>query len=191
MKGVISLNKITLLIALAILIILLITGCSPKPPKEPPELKITIGDKKINYVVAKNKWNGSMFDREDTFHTLMKENSVDDIPYIEIGEKAAVSFVSNPPDEFKVSDVLICENGDEMYSYKEIINVPVKYKNGKYYFVINKHLASALSSYYVEDKIDIRGFRMIASWGKNECEYAFVIKTGDFKRNIISNIGRD
>jgi hypothetical protein len=23
----------------------------------------------------------------------------------------------------------------------------------------------------------LRGFRMIASWGQNECEYAFIIKT--------------
>lgn len=173
------------IITLAVFILLMLnlpTGCSPKSPKEPPKITITIGDKQIDYIVAKNEWNGAIYDREDTFHTLMKmkENSADDIPYVGIGEFAAISFESNPPNEFVVSDVLIHENGDEIYSYKEIIDVPVEYKNGKYYFEIRKHLASALSSYYVENKIDIRGFRMVASWGQNECEYAFVIKTDGF-----------
>jgi hypothetical protein len=36
---------------------------------------------------------------------------------------------------------------------------------------------SGLSSYYVEGKTDIRGFRMIATGGENECEYAFIITT--------------
>lgn len=30
---------------------------------------------------------------------------------------------------------------------------------------------------YVKNKTDIRGIRMIASWGENKCEYAFIIKT--------------
>ena len=38
-------------------------------------------------------------------------------------------------------------------------------------------MASGLSSYYVEGKTDLRGFRMIATWGENECEYAFIIRT--------------
>ncbi len=72
---------------------------------------------------------------------------------------------------------MIDENGRQIYTDKEIVNIPVQLINGKCSFEIEKHFASSLSSYYEPEKKDIRGFRMIASWGENECEYAFIIKT--------------
>ena len=69
------------------------------------------------------------------------------------------------------------ENGRQIYTDKEIINIPVELNNGKCSFAIEKHLASFLSSQYEPEKKDIRGFRMIATWGENECEYACIIQT--------------
>jgi hypothetical protein len=143
--------------------------------QEPPDMSIIIGDKEIEYLSAKNKWNGNVYDREDTFITILKEQK--DIPAFEIGSIVDITFESNPPDEFTVSDILIDEKGRQIYTYKEIIDIPVKLNNGKCSFKIEKHPASLLSSQYEPNKKDIRGFRMIASWGENECEYAFVIKT--------------
>jgi hypothetical protein len=74
-------------------------------------------------------------------------------------------------------DHLIDEKGNNIYADKVTINIPLDLKNGKGTFEIKKHMAAALSSYYVEGKINIRGFRMIATWGENECEYAFIIRT--------------
>lgn len=68
----------------------------------------------------------------------------------------------------------------KIYSNREIINIPVELKGDKCSFEIKKHFASALSSFYVENKIDIRGFRINASWGENECEYAFIIRARGF-----------
>lgn len=154
-------------------------GCTAKPtqgtPGEPPELIITIGEKQLDYVVGKNIWNGSIYDREDTFQTILKNKS--EISYIEIGSTSKISFKSNPPSKVIMWDHLIDEKGNNIYSDKVTINIPLDLKNGKGSFEIKKHMASALSSYYVEGKIDIRGFRMIATWGENECEYAFIIKT--------------
>ncbi len=144
--------------------------------KEPPEMLIHIGDMKIEYVVAKNKWNGQQYDREDTFVTILKEQK--DIPVIDIGSFAEITFEGEMPDEFTVSDIIIDETGRPIYTDKEIKEIQVVLHGDKYYtFEIQKHFASYLSSYYEQDKKDIRGFRMIASWGDNEYEYAFVIKT--------------
>lgn len=156
---------------------ILISGCtSPKSPQEPPKVTITIGEKEVEYVMAKNKWNNSIYDREDTFQTILKKGSKVETPYIEIGKTVVISFENYPPDQFTISDILIDESGNQMYSNKEVVNIPVILKDGKCSFEIKKHFASALSSYHVENKIDVRGFRMIASWGENECEYAFIIK---------------
>ena len=67
-----------------------------------------------------------------------------------------------------------------MYSDKLSEDIPVELKDGKYSFEIKKNMASALSSTYVENKTDIRGFRVIASWGQNECENAFIMRTDAF-----------
>jgi len=159
---------------------LIIVYTSKKISKDPPELEITIGDKKIEYITSKNQWDGTIYDRSCALKTIMKEDSNIETPYIEIGKTAMISFKNNPPSKFTISDILIDENGKQMYSDKVIINIPVELKDGKCSFEIKKHFASALSSVYVENKIDYRGFKMIASWGENECEYAFIIRTDGF-----------
>lgn len=174
-------KKLIVTITLVLLMGSLIIGCSTlKPPQEPPKLTITIGDKKLDYVVGKNQWNGSIYDREGAFQTILKKGSKIEIPYIEIGNTAIISFANNPPEKFTIEDILIDDNGKQRYSDKERINIPVELKYGKCSFEINKNLASGFNLYYIEGKTDIRGFRMIATWGENECEYAFIIRTDSF-----------
>lgn len=166
---------IMLLLTSMLIFALILAGCSINSMQEPPEISINIGDKEIEYVSAKNKWNGSIYDREDTFVTILKKQK--EIPVFENGSVAEITFKNNPPDKFTVMDMLINEDGNQIYTDKEIKNIPIESNNGKYSFEIDYHFASALSSFYEPGKTDIRGFRMIASWGENECEYAFVIKT--------------
>ena len=161
------------------------TGCtspeSPlKSPQEPPKLIITIGDKEIEYVVAKNKWNNSIYNREGAFQTILKKDSKIELPYVELGKIADISFKTFPPTTLTISDILIGADGIPIYSDKEVTKIPVKLKDGKCSFEVKKHIASALSSYYVEGKTVLRGFSMIATWGENECEYAFIIRTDSF-----------
>ncbi len=175
-EGVVFIKRLILIFTLSVLLIGVMSGCSSSGNmQEPPELSISVGDKQLDYVAAKNKWNGSIYDREDTFISIVKEQN--EIPVFENGSIVEISFKSNPPDKFTVSDILIDENGRQIYTDKEIKNIPVELNNSKCSFEITPHFASALSSYYEPNKKEIRGFRMIASWGENECEYAFIIKT--------------
>ncbi|MBC8586876.1 hypothetical protein [Paratissierella segnis] len=176
--------KKSIIIFMAIIISL--TGCkSQGATNEPPEVSINIGGKQIQYAVEKNKWNGSVYDKEDIFKTILKKGI--DIPSIEIGETTEIEFKNNPPEQLEIYDILLDDTGSQIYGDEMIINIPVELKDGKASFEINTHMASYLSSLYVEDKKDIRGFKMIASWGDNECEYGFIIKTGkEIDRSEIS-----
>lgn len=173
-----------------------------KSYKEPPELSISIDGKEVQYIIAKNQWNGEKYDREDTFKTIMMEGSGIEIPSIEIGKNVVISFNSNPPDKFNVSDVLINEKGEQVYSDKEVNNIPIEIKDSNCSFEIEQYFAYALSSTYEENKTDIRGYRMVATWGNNECEYAFIIKTfkpkgaisnhvQEEEENLIIKVGRE
>lgn len=172
----IFIKKLIFTFILSILLTASMPGCSSTGNvKEPPEISISAGDKSLDYVVAKNKWDGSIYDREDTFISILKEQK--EIPVFENNSVVEISFKSKLPDKFTVADILIDENGKQLYTDKEIKNVQAELKDGKYYFAIEPHFASSLSSYYDPEKKEIRGFRMTASWGGNECEYAFLIKT--------------
>jgi hypothetical protein len=129
-------------------------------------------------VTGKNKWDGKVYDREDTFKTIIKQKI--DIKYIETGKTAEINFGKFPPDSIKVYDILLDDEGNNMYTEREIIEIPVELNDGKYSFKIENHIATALSSNsddYQEGKKWNRGFRIIAAWGENECEFAFIIKT--------------
>lgn len=158
-----------------LLLTMVFMGCSPNSAKEPPEISINIGDKEIEYVTAKNKWGGIIYDREDTFVRILKDNK--DIPIFENDSIVNLTFKGNQPDKFTISDIIINENGRPLYTDKEIKNITAELNDDKYIFKIEEHFASMLSSYHEPNKKDIRGFRIIATWGANECEYAFVIKT--------------
>ena len=150
---------------LKVTIILITTVCifmigyfyfSFKSPQEPPEVTIIIGDEQLDYVIGKNQWNGAKYDREDTFKTIMKNNSASELPYITIGSTAIIKFTESLPGKVRIYDILLDESGEQIYSEKEIINIPVQLKKGKTSFEVKKHLASFLSSYYDKDKTHIR-----------------------------------
>lgn len=173
-------KRLNYIFILIVVISTLISGCSSSEvPNEPPEISITIGDNDIEYIIGKNKWDNAIYDREDTFHTMLKGESVIEIPFIEIGETAKIDFMNYTPDDLILYDILINENGEQIYTDREVTTVPIEMNNGVGSFEIKKHMASYLSSTYVEGKTDIRGFRIIATWGKNECEYGFIIRTGN------------
>lgn len=160
----------------AVVLIVLVNGCtSARSVKEPTPITVTVAGKEVATITEKNKWNGGVIDRADTFQTLMKNKTA--IPDVEIGSTAEIAFNGTMPDHFTVTDILIDEAGNRIYNEKVDSSVPVTAGNQKYTFQITKNWASLLSSQYVEGKKDLRGYRMIASWGANECEYAFIIKT--------------
>lgn len=66
--------------------------------------------------------------------------------------------------------------GDKKYP-TPVINIPFELKDSKYTFEIKKNIEVELDSFYEKGMTYFRGFRIIASWGRNECEYGFVIKT--------------
>ena len=80
-----------------------------------PKIEVTVNGKMIDYVVVLIAWDGAKYNCEDTFKTLLKEGSGFEIPYIEIGKTAVISFKSYPPSKITISDVLIDKNGNHVF----------------------------------------------------------------------------
>jgi hypothetical protein len=65
------------------------------------------------------------------------------------------------------------------YTLREDITTPITFSNRKGTFELDMHPAVFLSSNsedYLPGKT-MRGFKLTCSWGDNQCEYGFIIRT--------------
>ncbi|MEK4509024.1 hypothetical protein [Paenibacillus sp. FSL K6-2524] len=170
--------KNLVLSSLLVVFITLLSGCNNKL-EEPPEIVITTGDTEIEYVVGLNQWNGAKYDREGTFQTIMREKSASELPYIKKNAEFHIEFKGAAPDSIEMLDYVLDASGDIKYTEKEIKVVPFELENKKGSFVLDTNLATGLSSNSAdyEPGASIRGFQLNCTWGENESEYAFIIRS--------------
>lgn len=170
------------MIALFIITLIGVTGCTDTKVENINNLTVTVGKDNIKCINLEDVDVKDSFldNKKDIFKFAFKENTLSGIKYIKNDEKVYLDFGSNPPDKLFIKDSLLNSNGEYLYSDKETITVPFTNESNKFYFIVKKHPASGLSSIYMENKIDFRGLKIKASWGKNEYVYVFVIKTDTF-----------
>lgn len=172
-----------LLVFILVLTVGLIISCSieteSKDPNEPPKILISSNNIDIPYIIGKNIWNGSIYDRIDNFQAIMKDTTEEKLMYIPIGQEIQIEFEDFIPESVELIDDIIDNSGNVMFinSGKAIsINID----NGKGSFNLDEHYATLFSSNSntFENGV-LRGFRLTCKWGENECEYSFVIKTSE------------
>lgn len=152
---------------------LTVSGCSNSENSE--YMKVMIGNDNISYVMINKLQQDSSKPYKDTFKFAFKDGAEKNIKYINIGDKVVLDFGNSLPDKVTVKDIVLSSSGEELYTDKEVVNVPLTKDNGKYNFAVEKNIISGLSS--VMHKTVFRGFLIAVYKGKSENEYAFVIET--------------
>lgn len=146
-------------------------------PEEPPELRVTVNSFEIMDVMGKNTWNNAKYDREDMFKVFASGN--EELLYVPLGERIVMEFPGRTPDAVKLEDYVLDKDGNITYTDGKINVVDIQMLGNKVEFDLIKNNAvylSSISSDY-EAGESIRGFRLTCSWGKDECEYAFMLRT--------------
>ena len=162
-------------------ILAVFAGCSGgvfgwQTPKEPPEISIKAGEVSLPWVVGLNQWDGAIYDREDTFKDFFNKNN--EIIELGIGTGITMDFKGYKPDEVRVEEYILKNNGEQLMEGSETKAVEgITFKGDKMIFVLEEN--SKIPSEAVVNGYIIRGFRITCTWGVNECEYAFVIKVKD------------
>ncbi|OPZ85509.1 MAG: hypothetical protein BWY74_03892 [Firmicutes bacterium ADurb.Bin419] len=150
-------------------------------PKDPPPINISIGGQNLDYIVQTTQWNGTENKNDNAYGEIMRRNY--SIPTFTINDKGIksvrVDFGDCIPDSIKVSDSMLDNNGNNRYTDKEIMDRAVKIiDNSRVEFQLEQHIAYYLSSNMEDYKKDwYRLFKITCVWGKNECEYSFLINT--------------
>lgn len=166
--------KQMLMIILLMISLIGVSGCAES---NIGDLKIRAGKEEIKSTTFSNsKSDSSANTAESEFEFAFEQNAVKDIKYLKKGEIITLDFGNSEPDTISVKDSVLNKSGAYQFSYRETIEVPLSKEEGKYSFTVDKHWASALSSFYEENKKDYRGFSITASWGQKEYSYAFVIQ---------------
>lgn len=145
---------------------------------EPPAIKVACGGVEIPCRMGLLQWNGSAYDRKDTFIELM-ESGVE-FPYLPLGAQIDLAFAGGAPDSALLRDCLLNADGTEKYLVDELPEPAVlSFEQGAASFALQPNWMSALSSNLADyaPGATLRGFRLICNWGVNQCEYAFIVRT--------------
>jgi hypothetical protein len=155
--------------------------------QEPPEIKITIGDKKLVYDTIKINWNGEESREKFSFGSIMANKEtipVFDNPgnMLEFKDTILLDFGDIIPDSIEVKDYLLMDDGGLKYNEKIAQDRAVRIEDdGTFTFGLYQHMALSLSSSMLAyEKPSYRGFRVICTFGDKVCEYIFVLGLGPF-----------
>lgn len=176
-KGMILINRCKKIISSMLLGSLLVafTGCDGNPKSS---VTILGGKENIKFATLNSDQKASLSGQTASpFSFAFEKENPSDIPYLKNGEEISIDFGANPPDTLSISDGLLDDNGDYLYTSKEITDVPYVTKKGVYSFNLDTHIASYLSSHYEQDKKELRGFIINATWEKQEKKYAFAVQS--------------
>lgn len=141
-----------------------------KTPIEPPEITVvcdTNPDVHLNVIVQKNRWGNSIYDRASFYQALIKSDSaMTNLARPKEGSKFTIDFGEYTPDKVRVQMEYITDSviASELPTY----DIEVTY-DGTYYTFIQPKM--------IETDINTSGrfYAITASWGKDECEYAFAV----------------
>ncbi|MCK5130479.1 MAG: hypothetical protein KAQ68_11540, partial [Clostridiales bacterium] len=118
------------------------------------------------------------YDEDEVFQSLLSEYTIEEIPYIKLGETINIRF-DEVPDNYEIWDYIIDTKGKLKYPAKLRQEIIVEMKEEIATFKLDVNMASLLSSYYDPNSqgATVRGFKIICTYGEGVIKYAFVLRT--------------
>lgn len=164
-----------ILLPALLLFALLLSACGSSGG--PPDIRVRAGEGELTWVMGLNRWDGSVIDRMDNYDLYMSRNK--ELTRLELGTEITVEFQGKAPDSVTLRDELLNSDGSRKYDERVSKVLELAVVDGGVSFSLEPHFAVFLSSSLedYEPGAVIRGLKLTCSWGENECEYAFAIRT--------------
>jgi len=156
---------IWLLLVMAILLFFLLRYASGTLfAKEPPTITISGGGQELSWVVAKNQWNGSVYDREPTFVCYERAGLLPS--QLERDASITVTMGGSIPDKVTLREYSLAPSEASAFGSIQHLSDIIFYFNGK----------SGSFTLPQSDTSPLRGYLLTCTWGQNTCEYGFVVQ---------------
>jgi len=147
--------------------------------EKPPKIRITAGNKEIDYAYEIKKWHGENNEEENSFSSIMKNDSEFEILNIKLGTVIKIRFSRAIPDTYELKDYILNEKGDVKFSEQTVQTIPMNLNSKTGSFVLKENWAASLSSDSDDYKPGavLRGFKLTCEWNENKYIYMFMVKT--------------
>lgn len=116
-------------------------------------------------------------DIKEIFKDSFKREDLNNSEFVDLGRKVYLDFGVNKPDKVVVHDSILSPDGKFMFNDQATSVFTCGRDEDGFYFVVEKHPASALSSVIEIGGKDMRGHIIRASWGDKDVIFGFVINT--------------
>ena len=187
-------------ILLGILLLLPSNTHNPDLYTSPPEVVITVNGQVVDYMCGINEWNGIMVDRIPTVRSLINNKPDREIPYIPLGGNITIAFKGDPPLTFMLYD-WIADVWRDPKSGASGINsryTQTEFKDG----IVSFEFAPHPGCFPVSNPENqwngnvYRAFLLVCAWddefwGRQECDYGFIVKTGVGEKSPADRIDLD
>ncbi len=172
-------RKQKLIIVSFLLVCAMVAMSACSAASELPEIKITSGDIKIPNTVVEKHGLCSIFDRAETFMSIMKNTELAELPYIKLGEEITIEVLGDTPDVVMLTGYILKSDGSLKYASEVNQEVDIEFSGNKGSFVLDVDMAYSLVSQaeHHNDGNVISGFCLGCTWGDNYFEYDFIIRT--------------
>lgn len=149
------------------------SGCTNKDKGR--ELLVLTNDQTIPSFAVKATENEEAGLTKNPFEEVLRNEDNSSLIYIKGKESITLNFGLHLPDSLVVEDSLLNHNGTLLLNPSETIKVVLKKEKDTYSFQLDVHPSSGYSSQ--GNLRDIRGFKVIASWGKEQVKWVFIVET--------------
>ncbi len=168
------------IVSFAIILLVASTGmgcAQKKPPEVYQSAEITVGEKVIDSPLDVLIGDGDETNMPDPLLTRLDMKPSPEIPILKIGDTVVIDFKGTPPEQLKISDVLITKTEGLINKEESSIEFPFVSSDGKYEFEIERHETSLAPQEKASNAVHLRGYRIIATSGDTKYMYSFLFRT--------------
>lgn|GEM_PF-5183608 len=146
------------------------------PPKTPPRLIVECNGIELPSIVVLNRWNNIYYACPSVFSSIMSETSVEELPYIEYGERIKVRVDGRVPIDISINKWFLKEDGSILHgpSGTGEYNSLYMFANPRTYS-LNPYSTRTTSEVTESEFGAIVGYSITCTWGNNTCEYGFIV----------------
>lgn len=149
----------------------------PTPIMIAPRITVTGEGKVIDYEVVMTEWNRVVSKKDPLL--ILGSRSSNSFPWLNIGDVINITFPDGIPDSIYLEDCYVNDHGELMLDSRLIDKMPedkIEVEGDKLSFRLMVNTASLLISDFNVTSCH-RGFRLTCKWGKNECQYGFILQS--------------
>lgn len=161
-----------------VLMVMFLPACKGQATEE-PQLKVSAGAQEFRVIYYGDLYNETREEINKRLMQAMEDTSVEELPYVPLGEDIIINAGNFQTEEFSISDYILKENGEIRYQEKVAQTSEIPMNDGEAAYPLTSHPASYLSSNsedYKQGEV-IRGIVVRADIEGSSFAFAIILRT--------------